>query len=294
MGQKFVLVGDIGTDHDGFPPTPVIAGSTTVIMDGKPVARVGDPLEPHDKPKHSMHPRAIAQGSGTILIDGKPAALTGHAVDCGGMVIGSGSGEGGDILGATGASAMAFMTTAISSPTPESADTEAASHSGSMALSINGEQWLKGIERLRLMPYDDQTGEDIDRWSPGATIGYGHLVGQQEWSIYQRGITPEQAEQLFVDDLAPFVNIVNRVIKISLKSHQFDAAVMLAYNAGASGFSSSSAAKLINDPQAKTPYSSLENAWKAWNISQGKVNKGLINRRSAEWEMFSKGVYERW
>ncbi len=46
MGQKFVLVGDMGTDHDGFPPTPVTAGSGTVIMDGKPVARVGDPLEP--------------------------------------------------------------------------------------------------------------------------------------------------------------------------------------------------------------------------------------------------------
>lgn len=95
MGQKFVLVGDIGTDHDGFPPTPVTAGSGTVLMDGKPVARVGDPLAPHDKPGHSPHPRAIAQGSSTIVIDGKPAALTGHAVDCGGVVIGSGSGEGG-------------------------------------------------------------------------------------------------------------------------------------------------------------------------------------------------------
>lgn len=94
MGQQFVLVGDMGTDHDGFPATPVTAGSGTVLMDGKPVARVGDPLAPHDKPNHSTHPRAIAQGSGTILIDGKPAALTGHAVDCGGVVIGSGSGEG--------------------------------------------------------------------------------------------------------------------------------------------------------------------------------------------------------
>ncbi|XQU08250.1 type VI secretion system PAAR protein [Halomonas sp. LY9] len=94
MGQKFVLVGDTGTDHDGFPPTPVTAGSGTVIMDGKPVARVGDPLEPHDKPDHPPHPRTIAQGSGSILIDGKPAALTGHAVDCGGVVIGSGTGEG--------------------------------------------------------------------------------------------------------------------------------------------------------------------------------------------------------
>ncbi|SDF70682.1 PAAR motif-containing protein [Onishia taeanensis] len=94
MGSKFVLLGDKGTDHEGFPPTPVTAGSPTVTMDGKPVARQGDPLAPHDKPNHGPHPRAIAGGSGSILVDGKPVALTGHAVDCGGVVIGSGSGEG--------------------------------------------------------------------------------------------------------------------------------------------------------------------------------------------------------
>lgn len=94
MGRKLVLVGDIGTDHEGFPPTPVISGSPTVIIDGKPAARQGDPLAPHTKPDNSPHPRAIAEGSGSIMIDGKPAALTGHAVDCGGVVIGSASGEG--------------------------------------------------------------------------------------------------------------------------------------------------------------------------------------------------------
>ncbi|TFH85875.1 type VI secretion system PAAR protein [Billgrantia azerbaijanica] len=94
MGRKFVLLGDLGTDHEGFPPTPVIAGSPTTVIDGKPVARQGDPLVPHARPGGTPHPRAIAGGSGSILVDGKPAALTGHAVDCGGVVIGSASGEG--------------------------------------------------------------------------------------------------------------------------------------------------------------------------------------------------------
>lgn len=90
-GKKVVLLGDMGTDHNGFPPTPVIAGSPDVLIDGKPVARVGDPLAPHSKPKHPPHPRAIASGSSTVLINGIPAAVTGSTVSCGGVTIGSGS-----------------------------------------------------------------------------------------------------------------------------------------------------------------------------------------------------------
>ncbi|MEQ8185830.1 type VI secretion system PAAR protein [Marinobacter salarius] len=90
-GKKVVLLGDQGTDHQGFPPTPVIAGSPNVLIDGKPVARVGDPLAPHSKPKHPPHPRAIASGSATVLINGIPAAVTGGAITCGGVTIGSSS-----------------------------------------------------------------------------------------------------------------------------------------------------------------------------------------------------------
>lgn len=91
MSKKVVLLGDLGTDHQGFPPTPVIAGSPDVLIDGKPVARVGDPLAPHAKPKHPPHPRAIAAGSSTVLINGIPAAVTGGAISCGGVTIGSSS-----------------------------------------------------------------------------------------------------------------------------------------------------------------------------------------------------------
>ncbi len=90
-GKTVVLLGDVGTDHHGFPPTPVIAGSPDVLIDGKPIARVGDPLAPHSKPKHPPHPRAITSGSSTVLINGIPAAVTGSAVSCGGVTIGSGS-----------------------------------------------------------------------------------------------------------------------------------------------------------------------------------------------------------
>lgn len=90
-GKKIILLGDLGTDHEGFPPTPVIAGSPDVYIDGKPVARLGDPLALHSKPKHPPHPRAITSGSATILINGLPVAVTGSAISCGGVMIGSSS-----------------------------------------------------------------------------------------------------------------------------------------------------------------------------------------------------------
>ena len=75
MSKAIVLLGDLGSDHEGFPPTPVIAGSPDVLIDGKPAARVGDPLSPHSKPKHPPHPRTIAGSSATVMINGKPAAV---------------------------------------------------------------------------------------------------------------------------------------------------------------------------------------------------------------------------
>ncbi|MFM2486086.1 type VI secretion system PAAR protein [Celerinatantimonas yamalensis] len=88
---KAVVVGDTGTDHNGYPPTSVTAGSGTVKIDHRPAARLGDPLAQHDKPKHPPHPRTIASGSGSVLIDGKPAAVTGSRISCGGVTIGSAS-----------------------------------------------------------------------------------------------------------------------------------------------------------------------------------------------------------
>ncbi|EBA1891806.1 TPA: hypothetical protein ACIA0S_004097 [Salmonella enterica subsp. houtenae serovar [1],40:z4,z23:-] len=47
---------DQGTQHDGYHETVITGGSPTVYVDGLPTARMGDPLTPHDKPKHPTHP----------------------------------------------------------------------------------------------------------------------------------------------------------------------------------------------------------------------------------------------
>lgn len=164
----------------------------------------------------------------------------------------------------------------------------------SLALGPQGVALLKGVEDLHLLPYDDQTGKDISAWVAGATIGYGHLIAKADWPTYKDGITLAQADALFTADLAPFEAAVGTSISAGLQQYEFDALVIFAFNIGKSGFAGSSVVKLINDPKAVTGHASLEAAWKSWNKSQGKVMKGLVNRRQCEWQIYTTAVYERW
>ncbi|WP_417359460.1 lysozyme [Gallaecimonas pentaromativorans] len=163
-----------------------------------------------------------------------------------------------------------------------------------LSLSPQGLGLLKSIETLALKPYDDQSGNVIHQWLPGATIGYGHLISEAQWPLYADGLNVAGAEALFKSDLAPFEQAVNRLVTRTLTQYKFDALVILMYNIGIGAFSSSSVLKLVNDPATPTPYADLEEAWKAWDKSQGKFNQGLANRRAAEWNLYSKGIYQRW
>ncbi len=166
----------------------------------------------------------------------------------------------------------------------------------SFNFSQKGIDLLESIEVLATKPYDDQIGisKTITAWVKGATIGYGHLIARDDWEKYQNGITKAEADILFKTDLGPFVATVNTKITTTITQNEFDAMVILAFNIGRNGFSTSSVLKLVNDPDATTSYPDLEAAWKAWNKSQGKVSKGLKNRRDAEWTIYSKGIYEKW
>lgn len=153
---------------------------------------------------------------------------------------------------------------------------------------------LQAIEVLRLKPYDDQTGREITTWVKGATIGYGHLIPGHEWKTYANGITAEQGAALFRADAVPFEQTVGDTISVGVQQYEFDALVILAFNIGRTGFRDSSVARLINHPDTTPGNASLEMAWKAWNKSQGKVSLGLVNRRAAEWRIYTSAIYARW
>lgn len=61
MGNT-VKIGDKDTGHGSHPPTPVITGSTTVKVDGLPLARKGDVLAAHghDRNISGDHPAFLS------------------------------------------------------------------------------------------------------------------------------------------------------------------------------------------------------------------------------------------
>lgn len=163
-----------------------------------------------------------------------------------------------------------------------------------MKISDKGVKLLKEIEVLALQPYNDQEGlksAPIKSWCKGATVGYGYLIPKDEWNKYKNGITEAEANTLFAQKISKFEKAVESSVK-SLTQQQFDACVILCYNIGVSGFQSSSVCKMLNGQ--KTNYKTLDDAWMAWNKSQGKVMTGLTNRRKAELDIFHKGIYKRW
>ncbi len=90
--QPAARLTDTGDQHNGYPPTPVMQGSPNVHCNGRPVARQGDALVPHAKPKKPVHNRSIKEGSGSVLVNGLPWARVSDAISCGGTII-TGSGD---------------------------------------------------------------------------------------------------------------------------------------------------------------------------------------------------------
>lgn len=152
-----------------------------------------------------------------------------------------------------------------------------------MKLSPNGEAFIKAWEALRLVPYLDQAG----KW----TVGWGHLMAESEPK--NESITLDRAKELFRQDIAPVVDTINRCVRRQLSQQQFDALVAFVYNIGIPAFmTKATLLRLLNEHAEDDE---LEPWWKAWNkVTIGKklqVSNGLVNRRAAEWLIWTKGEY---
>lgn len=133
--------------------------------------------------------------------------------------------------------------------------------------------------------YDDKRGKvhgKYPEWDGGAvrgtlTIGWGHTAAAAGRQEITKGahITREQADALLTDDLAPCVAAVNRLVKVKVTQHQFDALVDTYFNCPSAAVA---AIKLINAGRIdQVPAKLLQ-----YVNSKGERMQGLVRRRNAE------------
>jgi lysozyme len=113
------------------------------------------------------------------------------------------------------------------------------------------------------------------------TIGYGHTGPD----VY-KGLKIDQAraDQLLMLDLQLAQNTVNNMVDPQVNQNQFDALCDFVFNCGSGNFKTSTLLKLVNE--SKFEEAALEFA--KWTKGGGKVLPGLVKRRKAEADLFSK------
>lgn len=114
------------------------------------------------------------------------------------------------------------------------------------------------------------------------TIGYGHTGADVKKGMK---ITPEEAERLLIKDTQRFVDNVNKVVRPDITQNKFDSLVSLAFNIGNGNFNKSTLLKKIN---SGAPEDEILHEFSRWNKGDGKVLKGLVERRRMEAENYAR------
>src|SRR4030095_9272186 len=155
-------------------------------------------------------------------------------------------------------------------------------------LSSAGVELIKNFEGFVPKLYNDPVGH--------CTVGYGTLVhkgncdGSASEQPYAGGVTKEKATELLTQEASEFAKTINEKVTVQLNQNQFDALVSFVYNVGAGNFQNSTLLKLLN--QGK--YDSVPTELKKW--TKGRQNgqlvelPGLVKRRAAEADLFTKAV----
>jgi lysozyme len=79
---------------------------------------------------------------------------------------------------------------------------------------------------------------------------------------------------------------MNKVIKVPLNKNQQLALLSLRYNIGPNYFNGSTLLRLLNAGN----FDAAAGRFAEWRLSEGMINKGLVNRRERERQLFIKPV----
>lgn len=143
---------------------------------------------------------------------------------------------------------------------------------------------IKKSEGLRLVAYPDPGSKD----GKPVTIGYGTTRINGKPINLGTKISKEQAELYLRNDLEKFAEGVAKLIKVKLNANQFGALVSFAYNIGLEAFKNSTLLRLLN---AGALYA-IPEQMRRWNKNDGKVMKGLVNRREDEIKLWLESTAE--
>jgi lysozyme len=145
-----------------------------------------------------------------------------------------------------------------------------------MKTSPNGLSLIKKYEGSKSTPYRCPAGL--------YTVGYGHVIGNglqlpDEWN---RTLSLGEINELLRTDLARFERGVLRYCPVYLTQSQFDALVSFSFNLGLGVLQRSTLRQKINRGDADAAKVILK-----YNMAGGRILKGLIRRRQAEYRLFT-------
>jgi len=118
------------------------------------------------------------------------------------------------------------------------------------------------------------------------SIGLGHQIQPNESELMTAVLNDEQVLEIFKKDIEGIRSSMNKVIKVPINKNQQLALLSLRYNIGVDAFNSSTLLRKLN----LSDYVGASTHFAEWRLSEGKINKGLVNRRERERALFVKPV----
>lgn len=118
------------------------------------------------------------------------------------------------------------------------------------------------------------------------TIGWGHTNHHLPRFDAATIWSQKQCDDALAGDMKTFEDHVNRLTKVDLKQHEFDALVSWSFNTG--GPATASLWRLLNSGNKNAIPANLAQ----WNKAGGKVLNGLTRRRKAEGLLFQGRIKE--
>jgi lysozyme len=144
-----------------------------------------------------------------------------------------------------------------------------------MNISDNGLSLIVKSEGLKLSAYKCSAGV--------VTIGIGTTKIDGKSIKMGDTCTTEQAYEyleIFIkDEIYP---TIAKYVSVQLTQNQFDALCSLIYNIGTPQFITSTLLKMLNINN----FVGAADQFLRWNKARGKVDKGLVNRRATERQLF--------